>query len=117
AARSAARDISAQAFTYGQDIYFGAGRYQPGTEGGRELLAHELAHTVQQRPGARLERRVQRAEIGRAAIGVYDDTQQLLTLPSVKVPSFKKDRYGRNKYADGQANPMRRNRTYTSDSR
>ena len=47
AARSAARDISAQAFTYGQDVYFGAGRYRPGTESGRELLAHELAHTVQ----------------------------------------------------------------------
>jgi hypothetical protein len=60
AARNAARDVSAQAFTYGQDVYFGAGRYRPGTESGRELLAHELAHTIQQRPGARLERRVQR---------------------------------------------------------
>jgi hypothetical protein len=117
AARSAARDISAQAFTYGQDVYFGAGRYQPGTESGRELLAHELAHTVQQRPGARLERRVQRAEIGKPGVGVYDDTQQLLRLPSVKVPSFKKDRYGRNLYADGQAHPMRRNRTYNAASR
>ncbi|HEU5213938.1 MAG TPA: DUF4157 domain-containing protein [Gaiellaceae bacterium] len=69
AARNAARDISAQAFTYGQDIYFGAGRYQPGTESGRELIAHELAHTVQQRPGARLERRVQRQPTRRGSGG------------------------------------------------
>jgi hypothetical protein len=117
AARGAARDISAQAFTYGQDVYFGAGRYQPGTESGRELLAHELAHTVQQRPGARIERRVQRAEIGKPSVGVYDDTQQLLKLPSVKVPSFKKDRYGRNLYADGQAHPMRRKKVYNAASR
>ncbi len=60
-ARAAARDVQAQAFTYGQDVYFGAGRYQPGTAGGRELLAHELAHTIQQRPRAPIERRVQRA--------------------------------------------------------
>jgi Domain of unknown function (DUF4157) len=59
AAQSAARDIRAQAFTYGQDIYFAPSRLAPGSAG-RELLAHELAHTVQQRPGARVERRVQR---------------------------------------------------------
>ena len=69
AARDAARDISAQAFTYGQDVYFGAGRYRPGTESGRELLAHELAHTVQQRPGAQIERRVQRVPTRRAGSG------------------------------------------------
>ena len=30
-ARAAAREVQAQAFTYGQDVYFGAGGYQPGT--------------------------------------------------------------------------------------
>ena len=42
--------INAQAFTRGQDIFFGAGRYQPNTDGGRRLLAHELTHTIQQVP-------------------------------------------------------------------
>jgi len=40
--------LSAEAFTNDGDIYFRAGRYQPGTETGRFLLAHELAHVVQQ---------------------------------------------------------------------
>jgi hypothetical protein len=56
AGRAAA--IGAAAFTIGGDIYFGAGRYQPDTPAGRELIAHELVHTVQQ-GGA-----VQRSAIG-----------------------------------------------------
>jgi hypothetical protein len=32
----------------GRDIVFGAGRYEPGTDHGRRILAHELAHVVQQ---------------------------------------------------------------------
>jgi hypothetical protein len=42
------RDLSAQAFTHGRDIYFGAGRYSPSTSSGERLLAHELTHVVQQ---------------------------------------------------------------------
>lgn len=48
-AASSARDVSALAYTVGQDIVFGDGQYQPHTAQGRHLLAHELAHTVQQR--------------------------------------------------------------------
>jgi len=40
--------LSAEAFTNDRDIYFRAGRYQPGTETGRFLLAHELTHVIQQ---------------------------------------------------------------------
>lgn len=40
--------IGARAFTYGRDIYLGAGEYSPNTASGQKLLAHELAHTVQQ---------------------------------------------------------------------
>ncbi len=53
------RQLSAQAFTHGQDIYFGAGRFDPVNPGGRRLLAHELAHTVQQSRG--VTGRIQRA--------------------------------------------------------
>jgi hypothetical protein len=42
------RELSAQAFTHGQDIYMGEGRYNPGTDAGKRLLAHELTHVVQQ---------------------------------------------------------------------
>jgi len=42
------RSVSALAFTTGQDIYFRQGEYSPGTAAGRETLAHELTHVVQQ---------------------------------------------------------------------
>ncbi len=43
-----ARDLNAQAFTHGSDIYFNQGKYDPGSASGKHLLAHELTHTVQQ---------------------------------------------------------------------
>ncbi len=48
-AGATAGDINAAAFTVGQDIVFGPGRYAPATLEGSRLLAHELAHTIQQR--------------------------------------------------------------------
>lgn len=48
AAQRAARVLDAQAFTFAGHIAFGAGRYAPHTLVGRHLLAHELAHVVQQ---------------------------------------------------------------------
>ena len=50
AAAEAASSVRAQAFTHGQSIYFGQHRYQPDSTAGQRLIAHELAHTVQQRP-------------------------------------------------------------------
>jgi hypothetical protein len=48
------RAVNARAFTTGHDIFFRQGAYNPGTSGGRELLAHELTHVVQQTgPGIR----------------------------------------------------------------
>jgi hypothetical protein len=42
------RGIRARAFTYGSDIYFNGGQYAPESRSGRQLLAHELTHVVQQ---------------------------------------------------------------------
>jgi hypothetical protein len=42
------RAFSSRAFATGRDVFFRAGEYQPGTSQGRELIAHELAHVVQQ---------------------------------------------------------------------
>jgi hypothetical protein len=46
------RDLNAEAFTTGQDIFFRQGAYEPGSDSGRELIAHELTHVVQQGTGA-----------------------------------------------------------------
>src|SRR5438309_861408 len=47
AAAGLADSISARAFTLGNDVFFGAGQYQPHTPDGRRLIAHEFAHVVQ----------------------------------------------------------------------
>lgn len=44
----AARKVNAKAFTIGRDIYFNSGQYSPETNPGRQLLAHELSHVIQQ---------------------------------------------------------------------
>ena len=48
-AAAAAAALDAEAYTAGRDIVFGARRYQPRSLKGERLLAHELAHVVQQR--------------------------------------------------------------------
>ncbi len=48
-AAESARAVNALAYTVGNHVAFGAGQYVPETSGGRGLLAHELAHVVQQR--------------------------------------------------------------------
>jgi peptidoglycan hydrolase-like protein with peptidoglycan-binding domain len=49
--RLAAR-VGARAFTYHQDVVFRSGEFRPHAGQDRRLLAHELAHTVQQKPGS-----------------------------------------------------------------
>jgi hypothetical protein len=43
------RQLGAEAFTTGHDVFFRKGAYQPHTESGKELIAHELTHVVQQK--------------------------------------------------------------------
>jgi uncharacterized protein DUF4157 len=38
--------MSAEAFTTGSDIFFGAGRFAPETPDGEKVLAHEIAHVL-----------------------------------------------------------------------
>jgi|GEM_PF-6953270 len=45
------QSIQAKAFTTGQDVFFRSGEYNPGSRDGQELIAHELAHVVQQGGG------------------------------------------------------------------
>jgi hypothetical protein len=47
-AAASARAVNALAYTVGQHVVFGEQRYAPATHAGRRLLAHELAHVVQQ---------------------------------------------------------------------
>ena len=55
-AAESARAVDALAYTVGRDVVFGAGQYAPESVEGRRLLAHELAHTIQQGAETRLSR-------------------------------------------------------------
>ena len=50
-AADSARAVNALAYTVGPDVVFAAGQYAPDTIGGRQVLAHELTHTIQQSQG------------------------------------------------------------------
>lgn len=52
------KEIGAQAFTHGNDIYFNKGKYNPNSREGKHLLAHELTHTIQQK--GMVQKKVQR---------------------------------------------------------
>lgn len=55
-AAGSARDVRAHAYTVGHDVVFNEGRYSPGTQEGRQLIAHELTHVVQQNATMALQR-------------------------------------------------------------
>ena len=71
------RAVSARAFATGTDIFFAPGEYQPGTASGRELIAHEVAHTDQQR-GAPLAGPLVVSNPGEALEVQADDTARQL---------------------------------------
>ncbi len=48
-AEQMSKELGAQAFTHGNDIYFNKGKYNPQSIEGKHLLAHELTHTIQQK--------------------------------------------------------------------
>lgn len=71
-----ARKLNARAYTVGRDIVFGAGQYQPSTNEGRQLIAHELTHVLQQN-GHGAPPRIQRKEV----VGSVMDTMRKRLAP------------------------------------
>lgn len=61
-ANQSAKNVNALAYTHGSNIVFGTGQYQPETEAGKRLLAHELTHVVQQRSNTNLVQRDEAAD-------------------------------------------------------
>ena len=69
------KDLNARAFTIGPDIYFNSGEYNPGTPGGKHLLAHELTHVVQQdaRSQSVIQRKPARDPVHDSILDAYSD--------------------------------------------
>jgi hypothetical protein len=70
-AAESAQSLNALAYTSGRDIYFASGMYSPASSGGQHLLAHEVAHVVQQSSG--LEPSIALKSAKGAKIGAPDD--------------------------------------------
>jgi len=76
------KGINAKAFTYGNDIYFRGGQYNTGTSEGKQLLAHELTHVVQQGGGAMTVQRQVAHTYTFISRGSYGETTAGFTRPS-----------------------------------
>ncbi|HET6993298.1 MAG TPA: DUF4157 domain-containing protein, partial [Bacteroidia bacterium] len=57
-ASNMSESINAKAFTHGQDVFFKDGEFDTSSKQGKELLAHELTHTVQQGGKGLLKRKI-----------------------------------------------------------
>ncbi|MGM8225526.1 eCIS core domain-containing protein [Cellvibrio sp. ARAG 10.3] len=82
------KQLSARAFTVGNDIFFAAGEYAPTTEAGRKLLVHELTHVVQQ--GGDVARKVFREVNPRPAVTPGSEAETKLNeLSRLELPPIK----------------------------
>lgn len=72
------QSLQAKAFTTGNDVFFGKGEYNPSTQGGQELIAHELTHVVQQ-TGPAVQRQPQDTTVQR--VGLTEASEQLTSAP------------------------------------
>lgn len=82
------KELNARAFTVGNDIYFAPGEYAPETDSGRELLAHELTHVVQQGSGRAIQRRIDPA-LPDTYAETANSAAKLRELETLKIPSVK----------------------------
>jgi hypothetical protein len=80
-AADGARAVQARAYTIGRDVGFGPNEYAPATGEGKRLLAHELAHVVQQAAGPRVLARQPVEQYERQA--VYIDPEELNRLADI----------------------------------
>lgn len=96
-AQASSHDLSGHAFSQGKDVYFADGQFDTATDAGRRLLAHELAHTLQQNDGSTLHRQLAPAPARATHTVVAGETLQ----------DIARDIYGEERYADAirRANP------------
>ena len=85
-AAESARSVNALAYTSGDDVIFGANQYDPNSTDGSQLLAHELAHTVQQRDGGESATAGAATTISRAPIPGTSEPEPL-SLFSATIPA------------------------------
>lgn len=86
-AAESAQSVNAKAYTLGDHIVFGSGEYNSESEVGRHLLAHELAHVVQQHESSRFSV-IHRAETTHPTRELLYDHDVIAAIDSVWRQSF-----------------------------
>jgi putative chitinase len=86
---NASRAVGAKAFVHGKDVVFGSGQYRPSAPMGLELIAHELAHVIQQRGGSTaIKRKIDTGYVDHGAsphaMGTFDPVTGVYTVPEDK---------------------------------
>ena len=112
-AEKSARDVNANAYTLGNNIVFGAGQFNPESQTGKRLLAHELTHVIQQSDVVRPYRPKEAFNFGKSdtATLIEDsfnftkdkDTKPWINQVDVKFSATKQDADGNNFWL-GKAN-------------
>lgn len=98
------KELNARAFAIGNDVYFASGEFNPETERGQELIAHELTHVVQQTG------RISRKSKAEGGEGTYTRNSGFIVFDSIRVPSIHQSEY-QSKV------PLIRHRAFSQDSR
>jgi hypothetical protein len=99
-AEQSAREVNASAYTLGQNIVFGAGRFAPTTSKGQWLLAHELTHVMQQSVAATpsLQRKMDDSEFAkcrRYQKGAIEPCSRLSKEDMTrKIPTYDEKKHG-----------------------
>jgi hypothetical protein len=95
--------LDAQAFAIGNDIFFNEGRYDPESDKGKELLAHELTHVVQQT--GHIQKSVVMRTAGTSGGGAapevkgsFDGTKITIDSPALSLPKSKEAAHRSAKY-------------------
>lgn len=81
-ADSLSQQLGAEAFTTGDDVFFRDGAYQPHSESGRGLIAHELTHVVQQQAVQAIQREDGETEEEEGTLNYRVEGVPILTQPS-----------------------------------
>lgn len=98
------RSLQSRAFTTGSDLFFRNGEYQPNSESGQRLLAHELTHVAQQGAAPRTNS-VQRKGIIQRAVG-FEFEAGLWTLHKLNAPLTKRQKSGKDQVPKTQLEDM-----------
>ena len=90
------KELGAQAFTHGNDVFFNSGKYNPDSSQGKHLLAHELTHVIQQDKKSRLKVQKRGESHGQSATGSSRHLISDLTTPITvgSAPRFELIQHG-----------------------